>query len=890
MEFLYSRLLINLYMSGIVLRATTWNNGPINSFVCVHPNGEEISIHETADSEIRKISTRTHFENIQTATYSPRDFGIVAVGQLDGVTHITDMIDGASGSAILLKPKQLRPCNSVAISSTGGLLSVGYDKARQDHSVQIWDIRHASSRGISAQPMSQFFPNEGVVSTEFIQHEQEALLAGGYKFLRELDLRADAVSLQVATRCTSGIQRDPYNPNIFTSSGEDGTLAFWDRRKLHSTGAGSVITEYPLLSFSRLIPTGSSCLRLSSVRPGEFSTLFSGELIRRWQTGSRLCSRSVDRYEDNELFVASVVDVATTYDRVVSYDYAPRQDTDFGVDIICMRQSGTIFRMSLHEPAQAITWSCFNDITLASSEGMYTRIGAIENTALAHAQDSILDDVADKASEMEDRPANSRTIVEHATDSATDALILDDACTLMRYRTIRGYSTDAGSNIVILEELKPNDLGLRNVWKWLAINNSNVFNGTMKTEGVDLAYEGLLGIWIGIDALKSQHRLHPAFLEQEYFIEAAHVIISKREPGIGVKVKSAKETQRRLCLVVAGWDFGIEELHQKLERLVELGLHEKAAGWAVFHGDVARAVEILASSPSQETRVIGAAIAGYLQSNSLSGTSVWRDQCRRMASELQNPYLRVIFAFVADNDWWDVLSETALPLRERLGVALRFLPDHDLDMFLDRVSKTVIARGEIEGLVLTGITPTGMDLLQSYVDRTADVQTASLLCSYGCPRFFVDKRANAWIDAYRTVLNSWGAFSVRAQFDVARTKLSKSLFPSSSSKGLVPRQVYLQCTRCHRPIASGTRCLHCHSQFPHCSICLLSLGAAAPEDDSFAVAIQTADMNKDHSQFQNWFSYCLTCNHGMHAGHAEHWFSKHFVCAIPDCSCRCNSK
>ena len=49
-----------------------------------------------------------------------------------------------------------------------------------------------------------------------------------------------------------------------------------------------------------------------------------------------------------------------------------------------------------------------------------------------------------------------------------------------------------------------------------------------------------------------------------------------------------------------------------------------------------------------------------------------------MALELDDPYLRAIFAFIADDDWWDVLDESSLSLRERLGIALCFLSDKDL--------------------------------------------------------------------------------------------------------------------------------------------------------------------------------------------------------------------
>lgn len=89
-------------------------------------------------------------------------------------------------------------------------------------------------------------------------------------------------------------------------------------------------------------------------------------------------------------------------------------------------------------------------------------------------------------------------------------------------------------------------------------------------------------------------------------------------------------------------------------------------------GDIPKAVEILGSAKKERLRLIATAIAGYLAYKDLPGNNAWRQQCRKMSSELDDPYLRVIFAFIADNDWWDILYEPAISLRERLGVALRF--------------------------------------------------------------------------------------------------------------------------------------------------------------------------------------------------------------------------
>ena len=103
-------------------------------------------------------------------------------------------------------------------------------------------------------------------------------------------------------------------------------------------------------------------------------------------------------------------------------------------------------------------------------------------------------------------------------------------------------------------------------------------------------------------------------------------------------------------------------------------------------------------------------------------------------------------AFIADGSWLDVLDEGSLPLIERLGIALRFLADDELTTYLKRLTDRAVAHGDLEGILLTGITPQLVPLLQSYIDKTCDVQTASLVVSFGSPRYFDDKRIKGWVE------------------------------------------------------------------------------------------------------------------------------------------------
>ena len=91
------------------------------------------------------------------------------------------------------------------------------------------------------------------------------------------------------------------------------------------------------------------------------------------------------------------------------------------------------------------------------------------------------------------------------------------------------------------------------------------------------------------------------------------------------------------------------------------------------------------------------------------------------------------------------------------------------------MAKKAIAAGELEGLLLTGLLDTsGFALLQSYVDRTGDVQTAALAGAFVHPGQVQDVRVERWIEAYRGMLDHWKMYTVRARFDIARGSKMRS--------------------------------------------------------------------------------------------------------------------
>ena len=96
-----------------------------------------------------------------------------------------------------------------------------------------------------------------------------------------------------------------------------------------------------------------------------------------------------------------------------------------------------------------------------------------------------------------------------------------------------------------------------------------------------------------------------------------------------------------------------------------------------------------------------------------------REHCERLIIHLHDPYLRAMLTHLTvGDDWTEVLEEEALPIRERLAIALQFLSDKELSSYLRRTTDRSLQNGNIEGLIFTGLTNQGVELLQMKDSRT----------------------------------------------------------------------------------------------------------------------------------------------------------------------------
>ena len=166
------------------------------------------------------------------------------------------------------------------------------------------------------------------------------------------------------------------------------------------------------------------------------------------------------------------------------------------------------------------------------------------------------------------------------------------------------------------------------------------------------------------------------------------------------------------------------------------------------------------------------------------------------------------------NDWTDVLDEDLLPIRERLAVAFQFLDDKALSAFLRSEADKAIQRGDLTGLIVTGFTAQGMEILQKYVDTTGDIQTAAVISALRIPslishngKTLTKSVVDRWVEAYQDLLDGWKLFHHRCQFDIDRGKIIQEALGGNDSqrREWQPRQIMIRCNFCGKTVdvASG---------------------------------------------------------------------------------------
>jgi WD repeat-containing protein mio len=488
-----------------------------------------------------------------------------------------------------------------------------------------------------------------------------------------------------------------------------------------------------------------------------------------------------------------------------------------------------------------------------------------------------------------------------------------------RRRCFEGYRLDPERNKTIVS----NEKGLVEMWDTIQRLEELVKEDGMVANDVDLSYLGVADIWQNtVDPTPGVRILTNLTLTESTIINAVKGVVRSREYPAFEGVSTQQPEHRQLCLAVCGWTSSGQTLLEESNRLFSKGEYYKAIALAVFKGHKRIALELLkhATNASLLSNIgLGAVIACD------SVNPEQRDLCSWMAESATDPYLQALLQYFVSGDWSTVTSMSTICVSDRLGIALKHLPDSSLTSFLQKLLSTAVTAGDISALALTGLSSSSIDLFQSYISRTDDLQTAVLAASISCPLYVSDPRYPLWRATYASQLQAWRAFAQRAHFFAHHNRRSvrdgKCLNP-------VPKpRVRLHCLHCQQPLArndtnstrssknhdsghhskrrsgppdpgsgpgansnlkrdpgaaAGTSCPKCGRPMPRCAVCMLYLGTPDPRSAGGAKVLA-----EDADKTARLVQWCMNCRHAFHGHHAREWFKKHQICPVPDCGCTC---
>jgi hypothetical protein len=343
-------------------------------------------------------------------------------------------------------------------------------------------------------------------------------------------------------------------------------------------------------------------------------------------------------------------------------------------------------------------------------------------------------------------------------------------------------------------------------------------------------------------------------------------------------------------------------------------------------------------------------IAGYNGSNNPNSPAgaVWKRACESLLKrsdmridesarfKSRGAYLHAVCSFLirasGSGDLKDTLDDECLSLSDRCAFASIFLSRHDLRAFLEAKIDACISAGNLEGIFITGLERKGISLLQSFVDKFSDVQTAALVSSRVIlpTQWSREKMVTAeWLETYREMLNKWQMWQSRALFDVGRVELLRKLrlqaeesahsapatvrplrrqnvisqggrrqqfgnrqIELESALQAFPPQIQARCNYCNislplaklvrrqdgiannwlsrqNPVLSCCPNSQCRKPLPRCAICLLPLGCLNPYLELRKHGLQNVDDLSDLSNLP-FAEWFTWCMRCKHGGHAHH--------------------
>ena len=827
--------------------------------------------------------------------------------------------------------------------------------------------------GKTVEPYRKFSSSGAISSIKFSIRQPEVLIAGVKGFgIRIYDLRDNTgnASAQFQTSCVHNVAIDPLNEDYFSccATGKDTAIQIWDCRSgFPRTAPGYGVSgdpshqSSPVLEYTEAFTTAPDAIppntwssRFCKGKSGFLGALASNGNFKVFETRvnhprpennaaaqMRPASSPIER-----VFTKRIHEIERPFDdaqkpheeseRIVAFDFTNLAGIKGTPTTILLRGDGSVNIQELSGPPTSFSLSALSTLSVTKPSGRIIprpsdspekdpsfdevrtylpRVRELNMTPLE------IDDTTNflkknsleekRDSEVKDGERtllSSRATHERAINAFKNGPIEDVLASLTRSRRrcAARYNLDPKENMSIVED----NQWLQTMWKWIARAQSNASKRGMVAAGFDLSYLGVFDMWRS-DSSSEKHHIRRSPYENDTDLSDAVIARAETLEQIFPEWDVDSKEHRLVCLHTCGLGLSPQQVEAIVRELMSKNEKTKGAAFAVFYDRGKLALEALRSGTiTALDRELSLALAAYLNGLMDDGNDTWHQTVQNLATDLSDPYARAILAFVSRGDWHDVLKETSLPLTDRVGIALMYLNDYELTSYINTTTDEAIEAGDIEGIVLTGLGPTAVPLLENYIRKFSDLQTAVLAFAFTSPRYFDDARITAWRETYRHQLDELNLFLQRAHFDTRLNQLA--LLPDRSSTLAPPaRQISICCAYCNNSLDSnpdndlvtygmnppsgggrrsifglgskdGTSCPKCGRDMPRCAICLKCVG----QPDPYTKAARAKETTFEES-FANYTSVCLTCWHVFHVGHGEEWFSQHAVCPAPGCNCHC---
>jgi hypothetical protein len=745
-----------------------------------------------------------------------------------------------------------------------------------------------------------------------------------------------SANMQASTRNVNNIAVDPMDDNYFASAGstDDPSVTVWDKRwiahAVSGANTGAVFDFRPAVDSG--LRTSVWSLRYSGQQRGRLAVCSStGELkIIDMVEGRTHLSQSSEympfnpyggSYWTTNRYVSEskslehpwhfARDGRPSNSRIVAFDWLQDKSMtrDQGMLVLRPNRSVDILRVATDKALTEVTPR--HELSVAFKDMSLTE----PSTATEITQQIMTWEQRHGASEAEDFGplhhsgefnTGDNFAVPVCAPGDPEVMSLLVPGTISRERCRSGYLFNCCKNM----EIVAGNWQLERLWEIVGRFQEQAANDGMVYNDLDLSYVGVAGLWSANPGHSPNRFLSPAPTEPE---DALIGLAEDKEIPAFEGERTEFPEHRQMCLAVCGWKFTLDTLEAECQELIDRGFHYQAIVQAVLHGYRNVALNLLRTLIRSKT-IPNIGLGALLASNEINEAQ--REMCMWMSADTDDPALKALLTYLTNGDWRDVMKTSYLHLGYRVALGLRYLNDTELSGFIQSETARAIRNGDLEGILLTGLGSQAMDLLQTYITRSNDLQTAVLAASFTNPLYVDDVRWDMWREVYFQQMQSWRAFNERSRFVTQHNRLARAREGSSATTATpkVPAQIALKCAHCLGSLAkhdnvfpntksnkapastaqmkikgpaanAGTVCPKCGRHLPRCAICALWLGTPGP---SRRESKKESDKRVELEEVMGRFlSFCAGCGHGYHADHALGWFEGHSVCAEPECGCEC---